>query len=322
MSLSEFEAIATYFGSPSLAPVATDIALGIGDDGAVLDLPANQQLVVAADTLVEGIHFPADFPPEWVAYRALGANLSDIAAMGATPRWYTLCISLPQLDRGWLDAFCRGLAAASAPSGLSLVGGDTTRGPLAVSVQIMGLVPRGSALRRAGAQPGDAIYVTGHLGDAAAGLAVWQAGRAAEDRFENLLRRFSQPRARLREGVLLRGMASSCIDISDGLLADLGHICSQSAVGAHVYLARLPISRVLLAWDADRALQYASGGGDDYELCFTLPLAKQAQLQRMFRAEGLQLTRIGEMVVGSGVHCFDARGAPQAYTRSGYEHFR
>jgi thiamine-monophosphate kinase len=322
VSLSEFEAIATYFESPSLAPVAKDIILGIGDDGAVLELPANQQLVVAADTLVEGIHFPADFPPEWVAYRALGANLSDIAAMGASPRWYTLCISLPRLDCGWLEAFCSGLAAASAPSGLSLVGGDTSRGPLTVSVQILGLVPRGGALRRAGAQPGDAIYVTGHLGDAAAGLAVWQAGEDAGGRFENLLRRFTQPRARLREGVLLRGMASSCIDISDGLLADLGHICSRSAVAAHVYLDRLPISRALLAWDPDRALENATAGGDDYELCFTLPAAKQPQLQRAFRAEGLQLTRIGEMVGGSGVHCFDAEGAPRAYTRSGYEHFR
>ncbi len=320
MSLSEFEAIAAYFDTPALAPNTADVALGIGDDGAVLEVPPEQQLVVVADTLVEGIHFPVDCPPEWIAHRALGANLSDIAAMGAAPRWYTLCISLPQLNRHWLEEFCRALAAA-APAGLSLVGGDTTRGPLTVSVQILGLVPRGKALRRSGAQPGDGIYVTGQLGDAAAGLAVQQADAGGDPRFETLLRRFSHPTGRLREGALLRGVATSCIDISDGLLADLGHICQQSAVAAHVQLDQLPLSPALRDWAGDRALVFATGGGDDYELCFTLPPSQEPGLRHVFAAQGLQLTRIGEMVVGVGVHCFDGQGAPCAFMRSGYEHF-
>ncbi len=322
VSLSEFETIATYFESPSLAPVATGVVLGIGDDGAVLDVPAGRQLVVAADTLVEGIHFPIDCSPEWIGFRALGVNLSDMAAMGADPRWYTLCITSPQLDPAWLEGFCRGLAKAAAASAVCLVGGDTTRGPLTISVQILGLVAAGRALRRAGARPGDGIYVTGCLGDAAAGLAVLQAGEARDGQFEALLQRFSHPRARLREGALIRDVATSCIDISDGLLADLGHICEQSAVAAHVSLDALPLSPALQAWAGDRALDYATGGGDDYELCFTLPAAVQRELEQAFQAEGLQLTRIGEMVAGTGVHCFDAHGAPQDFARSGYEHFR
>lgn len=313
--------IAAYFNSPSLAPAASDIALGIGDDAAVLEVPPDQQLVVAADTLLEAVHFPVGCPPDWVGYRALAANLSDIAAMGARPRWYTLCISLPQLDSWWLKGFCRGLAEAAAGSGVSLVGGDTTRGPLTISVQIMGLVPRGRALRRAGARAGDAVYVTGHLGDAAAGLAALAAGDTGEAQIEPLLQRFSYPRPRLREGELLRDLASSCIDISDGLLADLGHICEHSSVAAHVELDAMPLSPALRAWAGERALDYATSGGDDYELCFTVAPQLQNALQRAFRKENLKLTRIGKMVAGAGVHCFDADGMYHKLSRSGYEHF-
>ncbi len=312
--------IASYFDSPSLAPAAADIALGIGDDAAVLEVPPDQQLVVAADTLVEAVHFPVGCPPDWVGYRALAVNLSDIAAMGARPRWYTLCISLPQLDSDWLEGFCRGLADAAAGHGVSLVGGDTTRGPLVVSVQIMGLVPRGRALRRSGARVGDGIYVTGYLGDAAAGLAALTAGDTGEAQFEPLLRRFSYPRPRLREGELLRDLASSCIDISDGMLGDLGHICEHSSVAAHVELDAIPLSPALQDWAGERALDYATSGGDDYELCFTVAPQLQDALQRAFRKENLKLTRIGKMVAGAGVHCFEA-GVPLKLSRSGYEHF-
>jgi thiamine-monophosphate kinase len=323
MPLSEFAMIERYFSGLELAPSAADIVLGVGDDAAVLAVPAGQQLVVAADTLVEAVHFPAGSAADLIGYRALAVNLSDLAAMGAQPRWYTLCLTLPELQRGWLDGFCRGLAQAAAATGISLVGGDTTRGPLTLSVQIMGLVSEGAALTRSGASPGDRIYVTGSLGDAAAGLAILQ--QAVTDKsFDHLIKRFSRPAPRLREASLLKGVASSCIDISDGLLADLGHICENSAVAARINLDSLPISSELRRYAGAQALTYAANGGDDYELCFTVPEPAVVGLEQQFNQRGLRCTSIGKImknVDGVGVQCVDSDGATRTIPRSGYEHF-
>ena len=323
MPLSEFAMISRYFSGPELAPAAADIVLGVGDDGAVLAVPPDQQLVVAADTLVEGVHFAAGSAADLIGYRALAVNLSDLAAMGAQPRWYTLCLTLPELNGDWLDGLCRGLAQAAATTGISLVGGDTTRGPLTLSVQIMGLVSKGTALTRSGACPGDRIYVTGSLGDAAAGLAILQQA-IPERPFEHLIDRFSRPTPRLQEASILKGIASSCIDISDGLLADLGHICENSAVAARIKLDALPISSELQRYAGDQAHTYAANGGDDYELCFTVPESAAAGLEQRFYQCGLRCTSIGQIIKsieGVGVQCVDSDGTTLAIPRSGYEHF-
>lgn len=321
MSLSEFAMIKRYFSDSPLTPAADDIIVPVGDDAAVLAVPAGQQLVVAADTLVAAVHFPADTAADLIGYRALAVNLSDLAAMGAQPRWYTLCLTLPELKQQWLDDFCAGLAEAAADTGISLVGGDTTRGPLTISVQIMGLVPNNAGLTRSGARPGDSIYVTGTLGDAAAGLAILQREIAAEARFDHLIERFSRPSPRLREAEALMGYASSCIDISDGLLADLGHICESSGVAANLNIDALPISGHLRDYAGQQALTYALNGGDDYELCFTVAAQQARELELRFQQRGLQYSAIGQVIDGAGVHCVDGGGNIRTMLRSGYEHF-
>jgi thiamine-monophosphate kinase len=321
MSLSEFAMIKRYFSESQLTPAADDIIVPVGDDAAVLVVPAGQQLVVAADTLVEAVHFPAGSAADLIGYRALAVNLSDLAAMGAQPRWYTLCLTSPELKQQWLDDFSAGLAEAAADTGISLVGGDTTRGPLTISVQVMGLVPNNTALTRSGARPGDIIYVTGTLGDAAAGLAILQRELASETLFDHLIERFSRPTPRLREAGILMAYASSCIDISDGLVADLGHICESSGVAASLNIDTLPISTVLRGYAGQQALTYALNGGDDYELCFTVGAHQAQELERSFQQQGLQCSPIGQVIDGAGVHCVDAKGNTRTMLRSGYEHF-
>jgi thiamine-monophosphate kinase len=322
MSLSEFAMIKRYFSESQLTPAADDIIVPVGDDAAVLVVPAGQQLVVAADTLVEAVHFPAGSAADLIGYRALAVNLSDLAAMGAQPRWYTLCLTSPELKQQWLDDFSAGLAEAAADTGISLVGGDTTRGPLTISVQVMGLVPNNTALTRSGARPGDIIYVTGTLGDAAAGLAILQRELASETLFDHLIERFSRPTPRLREAGILMAYASSCIDISDGLVADLGHICESSGVAASLNIDTLPISTGLRGYAGQQALTYALNGGDDYELCFTVAAHQAQELERSFQQQGLQCSPIGQVIDGAGVHCVDAKGNTRTMLRSGYEHFR
>jgi thiamine-monophosphate kinase len=322
MSLSEFAMIKHYFSESQLTPAADDIIVPVGDDAAVLVVPAGQQLVVAADTLVEAVHFPAGSAADLIGYRALAVNLSDLSAMGAQPRWYTLCLTSPELKQQWLDDFSAGLAEAAADTGISLVGGDTTRGPLTISVQVMGLVPNNTALTRSGARPGDIIYVTGTLGDAAAGLAILQRELASETLFDHLIERFSRPTPRLREAGILMAYASSCIDISDGLVADLGHICESSGVAASLNIDTLPISTGLRGYAGQQALTYALNGGDDYELCFTVAAHQAQELERSFQQQGLQCSPIGQVIDGAGVHCVDAKGNTRTMLRSGYEHFR
>ncbi|GAB1408504.1 thiamine-phosphate kinase [Thermomonas brevis] len=294
-----------------------DVALGIGDDAALLQPPPGLQLAVAMDTLNAGVHFPDGSAPADIGWKALAVNLSDIAAMGATPAWCTLSLSLPAPDAGFVEGFLDGFLALADAHGVALVGGDTTRGPLSVCVTAHGFVEPGQALRRDGAQAGDEVWVSGTLGDAAAALTQWQAG----DSLDPALRaRLDRPTPRLALGRALRGIASACIDVSDGLLADLGHVCAASGVAARVELDALPASPALrqaFAGEALRRLQ--SAGGDDYELCFTAPAAvRDAVLQR---AADVGATRIGRIVEGQGVVALDADGAAWQPARAGYQHF-
>ena len=295
-----------------------DVALGIGDDAALLQPPPGLQLAVAMDTLNAGVHFPADTAPADIGWKALAVNLSDLAAMGAQPAWCTPPLSsLPTAGAGFVEGFLDGFLALADAHGVALVGGDTTRGPLSVCVTAHGFVEAGQALRRDGAQAGDDIWVSGSLGDAAAALAQWQAGANADPA---LRARLDRPTPRVALGRALRGIASACVDVSDGLLADLGHVCAASGVAAQVQLESLPASPALrqaVAGDALRQLQ--AGGGDDYELCFTAPVAaRDAVLQR---AADVGVARVGRIVEGRGVVALDADGAAWRPPRAGYQHF-
>ncbi|GAB5453669.1 MAG: thiamine-phosphate kinase [Halioglobus sp.] len=305
MPLSEFSLIHRYFSSLGRGP---GVALSVGDDCALLEPPAGQQLVTSVDTVVAGVHFLEDDFPEDVGYRAVVVAASDLAAMGAEPLGMTLALTLPDADELWLHAFSEGVAQAVTAFRLPLVGGDTTRGPLTISVQVLGCVPPGDAVLRSGAQPGDAVYVSGTLGDAAAALALlkgeWQA--PAEDaRF--LAARLYRPPSRLSLGQQLRGRASAAIDISDGLVADAGHIAAASGVGIVIDTDALPLSPALQNHPSrEQALLWALTGGDDYELCYCLP-------QGITAPGGVC---IGRVVSGEGVDC-----GMQLPGAAGYRHF-
>ena len=303
-----------------------DVRLGIGDDAAVLAVPAGQDLVVAIDTLVEGVHFTCGTAAADIGWKALAVNLSDLAAMGASPAWALLSLTLPQADSAFVESFVEGFLQLAQPHRLALVGGDTTRGPLTVSVVVHGFVPPGKALTRSGARVGDVVLVTGTLGDAAAGLhAVQQPSRGDDGHAslrERLIGRLNRPTPRLSAGIALRDQAHACIDVSDGLLADLGHICAASGVGAEIDAALLPRSSALLDLHDDAtALQFALSGGDDYELCFCVPASRAAQVQADLSRLGSGATRIGRIVAGEGVRVRGHDGAWLEYGAAGWEHF-
>lgn len=303
------------------ARVATrsDVLLGIGDDAALLQPPAGLQLVVAMDTLNAGVHFPPETAPADIGWKALAVNLSDLAAMGALPAWCTLSLSLPAAEAAFVDGFLDGFLALAAQHDVALVGGDTTRGPLSVCVAMHGLVEPGLALHRDGARVGDEIWVSGSLGDAAAALAQWKAGGGID---AALRARLDRPTPRVALGRGLRGIASACIDVSDGLLADLGHVCTASGVAAAVDVDALPASEALRAGFAVeqwRLLQAA--GGDDYELCFTASAeAGDAVLQAAAAVEVL-VTRIGRILPGTGVAAHTADGSDWSAPATGWIHF-
>ncbi|MFK8042849.1 MAG: thiamine-phosphate kinase [Congregibacter sp.] len=301
----EFGLIAQYF---SKLDKSSDVVLGNGDDGAVLQLNSGEELVVSVDSMLEGVHFPKNSPPEDVAYRSVAAAVSDLAAMGARPLAMTLAISIPHADDVCLSDIRSGLTDAVSDFDLPLVGGDLTRGALSLSVQVMGAVPCGQAIRRDGARPGDLVYVSGSLGDSAAGLALIEGRLAGDAQAEDTLRaRFWRPSPALDLGVSLRRQATSAIDVSDGLLADLGHIAEASKVCVCVDSALIPLSQALKTIvSTEQALSWALGGGEDYRLCFTLPESVPVP-------EGS--TRIGCVESGSGVRC-DAAGEIH-----GYRHF-
>jgi len=317
----EFGLIKRYFSACGAA--SGDTLLGVGDDCALLQPPAGEVLAVTTDTLLAGVHFPHNSSARLIAQRALAVNLSDMAAMGATPRWFQLALTTPDADQDWLAEFSAGLHVMACEFNCALVGGDTTRGPLTISITLMGTVPSAQALKRSGAKPGDRIYVTGSLGDGAGGLAVLEDKLSVSTEDANYLKgQFWQPQARIVEGLEIRKFASAAIDISDGLLADLGHIAEASQVGAVVELDQLPLSEALQrAVDSERGLNWALTGGDDYELCFTVPANKLAQCQRLIDEGVLTATAVGQIIDGQGVRCVDKQGAPFEITGSGYKHF-
>jgi len=316
MALGEFDLIARYFSRPSRR---ADVLLGVGDDAALLSVPPGLALVAATDTLVEGRHFLAGAPPDSVGHQALAVNLSDLAAMGADPAWALLSLSIPDVSEPWLESFARGLYDLAGRTGIELVGGDTVRGPLVVTIAAMGFVAPEQALRRSGARAGDGLYVSGTLGEAAAGLEVLcRDPHAGAD--DLLVRRYRYAEPRLELGRALRGRASAAMDVSDGLLGDLGKLCTASGVGARLDLASLPIGDDLAGrFDPATCERFALHGGDDYELLFTVPPAVAVQWERD-RAFACRVTRIGEIVAAGGVKCH-RDGRVVVASGGGYDHF-
>jgi thiamine-monophosphate kinase len=317
--MSEFDLIARYF-----TRATPNAELGVGDDAALLQVSAGKVLAVSSDMLVCGTHFLPDADPYLLGHKTLAVNLSDLAAMGAEPRWATLALALPQADEAWLERFSAGFFALAERHRVELVGGDTTRGPLNLCVTIFGEVPAQQALRRSGAQAGDEVWVSGSLGDAALALAHLQ-GRIilSDDELAACAPALHQPQPRIALGQALRGIASSAIDISDGLLADLGHILDASQAGAQIEFAALPVSDTLRGHlDQPLVRQCALAGGDDYELCFTVPAAYHAEVSRIAARLDLPLTRIGKIVAGRGCIVQDTAGNPLNIEAGGYDHFR
>lgn len=318
--MGEFELIARI---RSRAGSRDDVLLGIGDDAALLRVPPGMDLVVSTDTLNAGVHFPLDIAAADIGWKALAVNLSDLAAMGATPAWCTLALSLPKAESAWLDAFLDGFCALADLHDVALVGGDTTRGPLSITVTAHGLVPHGAALRRAGAQLNDDVWISGTLGDAAAGLALLSPlpKGGGGKHYANLLLRLNRPTPRVALGIALRGVASACIDVSDGLVADLGHVLNASGVGAELEPATLPMSAGLNAFDPAKREAFQLSGGDDYELCFTAPATSADRVLVAAASADTSVTRIGRIQEGDGLRLRLADGTSRRCEPSGYRHF-
>ena len=314
--LDEFGLIARYFDRPA---GDASVVLGPGDDAALIE--PTQTLAMSTDTLNAGVHFLDDIDPARLGERALAVNLSDMAAMGAQPRWFLLSLTLARTQASWLEGFAAGLHACAQRYGVSLIGGDVTGGALAMSIHILGEVPRTQALLRSGAACGDAVFVTGTLGDAAAGLRL--AGEKRDDDADKrwLIDRYELPTPRVAAGIALRGIATAAIDVSDGLLADLGWICKASGCAADVDVAAVPLSAPLSRRESlGQARRFALSGGDDYELCFTAPGQAEERVRGALAQVGVAVTRIGECRAGHGVHC-RLDGRPYAAGSGGFAHF-
>ena len=319
--MSEFELIARHFAS--LTAARADVVLSIGDDCALVLPPSGQEVALTSDTLVSGVHFLADCDPHDLGWKALAVNLSDLAAMAAKPTWFLLALTLPRADEAWLRAFSAGLGALSKEAGVQLVGGDTTRGPLAISITACGLLPVGQGVRRSGARPGDRLFVTGSPGEAAAGLALLRSrSRRRRDDADgvHLLQRLQRPTPRIEEGLALRGLATACIDLSDGLAADLGHLCTASSVGARLDGAALQGSAALRNVTGLAARDHLLFGGDDYELCFSVPPSHCAALQRLAAGWSCGVTEIGVVEAETGLR-LERDGVVERLPPRGYDHF-
>ncbi|RUO80769.1 thiamine-phosphate kinase [Idiomarina tyrosinivorans] len=304
-----------------------DVVIGIGDDGAVVQPAAEHELVIATDTMVEGVHFDSTTPPRALGHKIAAVNISDLAAMGAEPSWLTLALTLPRVDRDWLEEFSAGLFEIADYYHCALVGGDTTRGPLTLTVTAQGQLPKGKAISRGKAKPGDWIYVSGDLGDAGLGLAVSQQRvEVASRHLKRVYDKLHYPMPRVALGQALRGIASACIDVSDGLLADLGQILKQSNCAAQVQIDKLPLSLALTeTLEAEDALRYALTSGDDYELCFTLPEQHRGQLETRIAHTAIKPVCIGQVVGGDKGKIRLRDGADEwqfaAAVQPGYNHF-
>jgi thiamine-monophosphate kinase len=315
--VSEFALIQKYFMRRSKR---SDVLHGVGDDAAVLRVPPDRRLVAAVDTIVEGVHFPVGTDADAIGHRALAVNLSDIAAMGAEPAWATLSLSLPERNESWLLKFADAFHSLADRFHVSLVGGDTVRGPLSVTVSIMGLVEGDRWLTRSGAKPGDTLFVSGIPGEAAAGLAVIQRGMAASSAGSELQQCFLWPEPRIALGRTLRMLASAAIDVSDGVLADLEHICTSSGCGARIDVESLPVSKSAEAlFDPKERERLALSGGDDYELLFTVSPERMLDVEAAI-AGGVKCTPIGRMIEDRGLVCY-RDGQPFEIEHRGYNHF-
>ncbi|TLY88905.1 MAG: thiamine-phosphate kinase [Gammaproteobacteria bacterium] len=320
MPLTEFELIERYFRDCGAA--RSDVIAGIGDDAALVAVPPDTELVVTTDTLVAGVHFPQGAPAASIGHRALAVNLSDLAAMGARAAWALLALTIPRAEEAWLAEFAAGLAALARAHGVALVGGDTTRGPLTVTVQLLGTVPPGAALRRCGGRAGDALFVSGTPGDAAAGLALEERRLAAEPLALAYLReRFLRPTPRMALGERLRGHASACIDVSDGLLGDAGKLARASQTGVEISFAAVPVSEPLVrAVGEEQARTLALTGGDDYELLFAVHPEKVSAMLADLPPERWGYTRIGALRAAPGAEVL-REGTVMQFSHSGYQHF-
>lgn len=316
---SEFELIAHYFTRPVRHTV-----LGVGDDGAVIRPTPGMDLVVTTDMLVAGTHFLPNAEPEALGWKALAVNLSDLAAMGAQPRWAVVAACLPEADETWIAAFARGFFAAAEAFDVDVIGGDTTRGPLNIAPTVFGEVPQGRALTRAGARAGDDLWVSGATGLAALGLRHRQGKVSLHDTaIPPCLAALERPQPRVALGLALHGLASAAIDVSDGLLADIGHILKRSALAADIEFARLPRAAFDACADAGLAQGCLLGGGDDYELAFSAPPARRQDIETLSAKLGLPLTRIGRLRTGPAGELIlrDAEGKPMPVGRRGFDHF-
>ena len=318
--LSEFDLIARFFTRKPRD--GGSVALGVGDDCALLSVPAGETLAVSTDMLVEGRHFFAGADPEALGHKALAVNLSDLAAMGARPLGFTLALALPAAEADWLAAFARGLLGLADAHGIELMGGDTTRGPLNLCITVMGSVPLGSALRRDRAAVGDEIWVSGTLGDARLALeALLGTQSLSTVEFERAAWRLHRPEPRVALGLALRGIANAAIDVSDGLLGDLGHILAGSGVGATVDADALPCGASLALQPASLRRDFALNGGDDYELCFTAPGDRHDAVRSAAAQAGVQVTRIGRIEHERGLRLVDAAGGTLAVASRSFDHF-
>lgn len=315
--MSEFDVIRHLDGRINRAR-SSNCVLGIGDDGAVLEIPRDRQLVVTTDTLVEGVHFSIGTDAQNLGHKALAVNLSDIASMGARPAWFFLALTLPAADQFWIDAFARGMGDLAQAAGIVLAGGDISSGALSVTITAMGLVEPGMALTRNGARDGDLIVVSGLLGEAAHALEVLKAGGKPCPASRAAL---ECPQPRLQLGRRLRGLATACIDISDGLVADLSHILKASAAGAEVEIDRLPGADILDGLDRLQRRNLQTSGGDDYELCFTIPSTRGDELDGVAKECSIRLTVVGKINASGELVCTTANGKPFVPKAGGYDHF-
>ena len=317
--LCEFELIERYFAA--IGASRDDVILGVGDDAALVAPRSERCLALSLDTLVAGVHFPLDAPVRDIGYKSLAVNLSDLAAMAAEPAWLLLALTLPRADPDWLGHFAGGLASLANESGMALIGGDVSHGQsVTVTVQVAGYVDR--PLRRDGARPGDGLYVSGTLGDAALGLQLWQTHQRSGADVRFLIERLHRPTPRIALARSLADLANAAIDISDGLLADAAHIAKRSAVGMLIEPHRLPLSPALRrVASAPQATALASTGGDDYELCLSLPPEREKEAKARAEKAGVSLTRIGRVVEGEGIQLVSATGERTAYEPAGYNHF-
>lgn len=317
---SEFSLIEHFF--TDLTDARDDVILGIGDDCALLQCPSDHVMAVSIDTLVEGIHFFKDVDPESLGHKSLAVGLSDLAAMGAKPTWFTLALTLPDSNETWLKAFSKGLASLAKQHGIQLVGGDTTKGPLAISIQVHGFVKTDQALHRSGAQVGDLIYVSGSLGDAGSALQLklqqWSDDALTSQDCNYLIQRLEKPTPRVELGQVLLKFATSAIDISDGLSSDLGHILKKSKVGATIDLTKIPLSSSLQKISKAEAVEFALSSGDDYELCFTIPVDKHEEFESLVDFE---YSRIGMIEADLGLMAIGVDGQECMISGAGYDHF-